>query len=432
MQEFRLPSFFRSDLFKSFTVLFSGTLIAQIIGYAVAPILTRLYSTAEMGEMLYYMRIIAFISSIATLRYEAALPLPKRDEHSYLMYRFVYLFSFWVLIFVALLLLLLTWLGIGFKNLEIWFIGFVILGSAAMIIINVGTSWAVRVGDYILISRQKISNSLVSNGLKWGFYFLHWKAFGLILATMLGFIVSAFEFIWDYFKTHRKFKALFSKRKTKVVLKEHREFPLLNLPHVLIDNGRDILLATLILAFFGQAVYGAYGHSYQMLRIPLMLIGVSIGQLFYNRSSDAMHNNKPITPILTKTIITLSLISLVPFTTLFLFGTEIFGFVFGQKWAVSGTYAESMSFWLMINFILSPVSALPLILNKQRYALVMGIVSSLIQVLPFWFFPLVFGKSEADFMFTLRFVSYVQASWLIFTLYLYYQFSLASDRKNLL
>ena len=91
MQEFRLPSFFRSDLFKSFTVLFSGTLIAQIIGYAVAPILTRLYSTAEMGEMLYYMRIIAFISSIATLRYEAALPLPKRDEHSYLMYRFVYL-----------------------------------------------------------------------------------------------------------------------------------------------------------------------------------------------------------------------------------------------------------------------------------------------------------------------------------------------------
>ena len=208
MQEFRLPSFFRSDLFKSFTVLFSGTLIAQIIGYAVAPILTRLYSTAEMGEMLYYMRIIAFISSIATLRYEAALPLPKRDEHSYLMYRFVYLFSFWVLIFVALLLLLLTWLGIGFKNLEIWFIGFVILGSAAMIIINVGTSWAVRVGDYILISRQKISNSLVSNGLKWGFYFLHWKAFGLILATMLGFIVSAFEFIWDYFKTHRKFKEI--------------------------------------------------------------------------------------------------------------------------------------------------------------------------------------------------------------------------------
>ena len=202
MQEFRLPSFFRSDLFKSFTVLISGTLIAQIIGYAVAPILTRLYSTAEMGEMLYYMRIIAFISSIATLRYEAALPLPKRDEHSYLMYRFVYLFSFWVLIFVALLLLLLTWLGIGFKNLEIWFIGFVILGSAAMIIINVGTSWAVRVGDYILISRQKISNSLVSNGLKWGFYFLHWKAFGLILATMLGFIVSALEFIWDLSLIH--------------------------------------------------------------------------------------------------------------------------------------------------------------------------------------------------------------------------------------
>ena len=53
--------------------------MAQVIGYAIAPILTRLYSNAEIGEMLYYMRLIAFISSIATLRYEAALPLPKRD-----------------------------------------------------------------------------------------------------------------------------------------------------------------------------------------------------------------------------------------------------------------------------------------------------------------------------------------------------------------
>lgn len=402
--------------------------MAQVIGYAIAPILTRLYTNAEMGEMLYYMRLIAFISSIATLRYEAALPLPKRDDHSYLMYRFVYLFSFWLLVFIACFLLVFS-VVFDLMNLQPWFILCVILGAAAMIVINVGTSWAVRTGTYGIISRQKITNSLVSNALKWGFFFLNWKSFGLILATLLGFVVSAIEFIWDFRKTHQRFRELFSPRKTRVVLKQHREFPLLNLPHVFIDNGRDMLLATLILAYFGEAVYGSYGHAYQMLRIPLMLVGVSVGQLFYNRSSEAMHKQKALTPILSKTIGVLTLISIIPFTVLFFYGTWIFGFVFGSTWGIAGTYAETMAFWLMVNFVLSPISALPLLLNKQRYALIMGLVSSLIQVIPFWVFPLLYGKSASVFILTLQTVSYIQAIWLIFTLYLYYRFALASDAK---
>jgi len=424
----RIRQFTKSDVFKSFTVLFSGTLMAQVIGYAIAPILTRLYTNAEMGEILYYMRLIAFISSIATLRYEAALPLPKRDDHSYLMYRFVYLFSFWLLVFIACFLLVFS-VVFDLMNLQPWFILCVILGAAAMIVINVGTSWAVRTGTYGIISRQKITNSLVSNALKWGFFFLNWKSFGLILATLLGFVVSAIEFIWDFRKTHQRFRELFSPRKTRVVLKQHREFPLLNLPHVFIDNGRDMLLATLILAYFGEAVYGSYGHAYQMLRIPLMLVGVSVGQLFYNRSSEAMHKQKALTPILSKTIGVLTLISIIPFTVLFFYGTEIFGFVFGTTWGIAGTYAETMAFWLMVNFVLSPISALPLLLNKQRYALIMGLVSSLIQVIPFWVFPLLYGKSASVFILTLQTVSYIQAIWLIFTLYLYYRFALASDAK---
>jgi len=425
----RIKRFTKTEIFKSFTVLFSGTLVAQVIGYAIAPILTRLYTNAEMGEMLFYMRLVAFVSSVATLRYEAALPLPKRDEHAYLIYRFIYLFAVWFLAFF--ILLMCAGLVLGYFVFPPWFVVMVIIGSAAMILINVGTSWMVRKGTYGIISRQKISNSLVSNGLKWGFYFLHWKAFGLILATLLGFVVSSLEFIWNFFKIHRRFRAHYSKHKTRIMLSSHREFPLLNLPHVLVDNGRDILLAGLILVSFGEAVYGSYGHSYQMLRIPLMLVGVSIGQLFYNRSSEAMHQNKPLTPILSKTILTLVLLSIVPFTILFFFGSDIFAFIFGENWRVSGAYAETMSFWLMVNFVLSPISALPLLLKKQREALLIGVISSLIQIIPFWLIPKIYGSSDQIFMYSLQVVSYTQAAWLIFTLFLYHRFASVSDANNL-
>jgi O-antigen/teichoic acid export membrane protein len=424
----RIKHFLKSDVFKSFTVLFSGTLIAQAIGYAIAPILTRLYTTAEMGEMLYYMRIVSFIASLVTLRYEAALPLPKREDHSYLLYRFIYLLSFWLLVFTAFTLAVLTWI-FNITNFEPWFYGCIILGSASMIVINVGTSWAVRTGSYGLISRQKIINSLVSNALKWVFFFWAWSSFGLILATMLGFVLSALEFLWDYRKTHRSFGQFFSRKKTRVILREHRKFPLLNLPHVLLDNGRDMLMATLILTAFDTGVYGAYGHAYQMLRIPLMLIGISIGQLFYNRSSDAMHRNKPLYPILLKTVRTLTFISVVPFTVLFFFGTEIFALVFGEKWAISGSYAETMSFWLMINFIFSPITALPLLLNRQKEALMVGFVSALLQIIPLWILPQWYGSSEGTFIFFLQVISYTQAVWLIFVLYLYFYYTRVADRK---
>jgi O-antigen/teichoic acid export membrane protein len=426
----RIKHFAKSDVFKSFTVLFSGTLVAQAIGYAIAPILTRLYSTAEMGEMLYYMRLVSFIASMATLRYEAALPLPKREEHSFLLYRFIYFLAFWILVFTTCVIVVLTWI-FNLTDFEPWFIGCVIAGTASMIIINVGTSWAVRTGSYGLISRQKIINSLVSNVLKWGFFFLAWSSFGLILATMLGFVISAAEFVWDYRRTHRTLRPLFSTKKTRVLLRAHKKFPLWNLPHVLLDNGRDMFLATLILASFSVSVYGAYGHAYQMLRIPLMLIGISIGQLFYNRSSEAMHQNKPLLPILSKTVFTLTIISIVPFTVLFFFGAEIFALVFGERWAVSGTYAETMSFWLMVNFVLSPITALPLLLNRQKEALIVGFISALLQIVPLWILPQWYGSSEDTFVFCLQVVSYSQAFWLIFVVYLYFHYTRVEDRKIL-
>jgi O-antigen/teichoic acid export membrane protein len=421
-----LFDFRKSHVFKSFVMLFSGTLLAQVISYAVAPVLTRLYGPSEMSEMMFFMRLIAFLSSVITLRFEAALPLPKIDAHSYLIYRFIYFFSFWVLLLLTLLCIVFALYDL-FPAFDSWFYLCTILGTAAMILINVGTSWAVRKGHYPIITRQKIINSLLSNGLKWGFYYLKWSAFGLILASLLGFLISSLEFVFNFFKTHRSLKSNFSKRKTAVLLKEHNDFPKLNLPHVFIDNGKEILLATIVLAFFGESIYGSYGHSYQMLRIPLMLVGVSVGQIFYNRASEAMHNKKPLFPIVSKTIGTLGIISLLPFLTLFFWGEEIFTFVFGDRWANSGVYAQIMTLWLMVNFVLSPITALPLLLNRQKEALFLGLISAVLQLIPFWVFPRLWGNSESVFVNTLYFVSISQAMWLIYIIFRYAYFALKYD-----
>ena len=419
---------FNSEYFKSLSVLRSGTVIAQIIGYALAPLLTRLYSTAEMGELALYMRITGFIAAIATLRYESALPIPKYDGHSYLLYRISLLLSFVVLGISSLILisLIVTDITPGFSW---YYLVLIILGSAAIVVINIGTNWSIRTGSFSLISRQKISNSLFSNFLKWGFAYLSWGYFGLILATFIGYFISSFEFVFNYRGLKKKFSKLKSRKKTWVLLKDHREFPLLNLPHILVDHGRDMLIATLILAYFSESVYGSFSHSYAMLRIPSMLIGVSLSQVFYNQAIKLYNNNQRMLPLLKKTIVMLLVISIMPFTILYLFGEPIFAWIFGVNWAEAGSYSETMSFWLMVSFIVSPISALPMILKKQKIALIFGIISALIQVLPLFIIPEIYGRTNETFVLTLQLISYSQALWFLLVLMIYFIFVYSHDLK---
>jgi O-antigen/teichoic acid export membrane protein len=419
---------FNSEYFKSLSVLLSGTVIAQIIGYALAPLLTRLYSTAEMGELALYMRITGFIAAIATLRYESALPIPKYDGHSYLLYRISLLLSFVVLGISSLILisLIMTDITPGFSW---YYLVLIILGSAAIVVINIGTNWSIRTGSFSLISRQKISNSLFSNFLKWGFAYLSWGYFGLILATFIGYFISSFEFVFNYRGLKKKFSKLKSRKKTWVLLKDHREFPLLNLPHILVDHGRDMLIATLILAYFSESVYGSFSHSYAMLRIPSMLIGVSLSQVFYNQAIKLYNNNQRMLPLMKKTISMLLIISIVPFTILYLYGEPIFVWIFGANWAEAGSYSETMSFWLMVSFIVSPISALPMILKKQKIALIFGIISALIQVLPLFIIPEIYGRTNETFVLTLQLISYSQALWFLLVLMIYFIFVYNHDLK---
>ena len=74
-----------------------------------------------------------------------------------------------------------------------------IISTGFVVFINLGTNWSIRQSDYKKISRQRIVNSLTSNSLKWIFGVFSMGAFGLILASLIGFGISSVWFI-NFFK----------------------------------------------------------------------------------------------------------------------------------------------------------------------------------------------------------------------------------------
>lgn len=408
-------SLVKNSFIRSVAVLVTGTTIAQGIGYLIAPILTRLYTAEEMGELNVYMRAVGFIAAMATVRYELTLPLPKRDSHSYLLYRLSLRLAMLILLGVGVLSFL-YFASNGFGSDNVLFISMTVISALFLVFINLGTNWSIRTASFKMISRSRVVNSLTANSLRWGFGLLQWGGLGLILATTIGYFLASLEFVREWFKINRLFKTEYSGKKTYALGMQYREFPLINLPHTLVDVGRDLIVAVLVIAFFAKDTFGYYSHSYAMLRIPVAIIGASIGQVLFNRCSEILNQGRSVSQLVQRTTFGLLALSVMPFILIFFYGEAIFAFVFGLEWSESGTQAEIMAPWLLLSFVASSISTLPAALLRQKEFFLLSLIGTILQLIGFGLLPWMFETEFNDFSSILYFVTYSQAIYLIVTI----------------
>lgn len=386
----------KSEFLKSVVLLTSGTFMAQVVSYVATPVITRLFTPDEIGELGIFLRITAFITAIATARYELSLPLPKKDQHAFQLFR--------LSLRIATITLLLTFLigliywGIqGFSATNFWIVLMIVVGSFFMIFKNIGTNWAIRMSNYKAISASSILTSFTANGLKIVAGLLAFGSLGLIVATVIGGGAAIIFFVKDYFNAKYQDGFQRSKKKIQVLSKKYRDFPIYNLPHMFLDHGRELLVAFFVVLYFDQSVFGSYDHSFRMLKLPLALIGTAMGQVFFNRCSRMYKENKALLPMLKRTTLQLFLISIIPFSIVFFFGEDLFLWIFGAEWGLSGRISELLAPWLMINFVASPISTIPMVVEKQKAFLWVGGIGSVLQVSAFGLLPLLHEKGWISF-----------------------------------
>lgn len=425
----RLKSYVQSEIAQRFYVLLSGTFFAQLIGYALAPVLTRLYTPEEMGELNLFLRITGFLSAVATLRYEMSLPLPKQDQHAFLIYRHSFritaiICGSFLIAAGALRIVNPSW------SLEPQMLLMILVATVFLVVINLGTNWSIRMSDFKRVTRQKVVNSLVSNGLKWSMAFLHWGGWSLIVATVVGYVLSSLEFLLGYSRLNKQFSAIRSRNKTRALLKEHRDFPTMNLPIVLIDNVRDLLMGAVVFGFYSASIFGSYSHSLAMLSLPIMLVSGSLSQVLFHQLASRRNEGKAMYGMVWKTIGVLIALSLVPFGVLRMYGQEIFTWVFGADWNDAGRYAETMTFWLLLNFVFSPLAIVPVVLKKQQFAFVFSTISALVQLAPFVWCYSHQMSAPSDFEWALNLSSNALAVWLVVLLVIYLRWVRMSDKEQ--
>ena len=70
----------KSAIVKNTSKLLAANVIAQVVGFAVYPILTRLYSPDDFGALNIFLTIGGIATLFATAEYQNSIMLPKSEK----------------------------------------------------------------------------------------------------------------------------------------------------------------------------------------------------------------------------------------------------------------------------------------------------------------------------------------------------------------
>ena len=94
---------------------------------------------------------------------------------------------------------------------------------------------------------------------------------------------------------------------------------------------------------------------------------------------------------------------------------------------IAGQLSEIMAPWLMINFIVTPLSTIPLVFNTQRSFFVIGLITSLLQISGFLLLPGLLLDNSQEMIVTFQIVTWSQV--LMNILVLIYLYKIVAKQK---
>ena len=352
----------------------TGSTIANAIPVAISPILTRIYSPEDFGLLALFVAITTIFGTIVNGRYELAIMLPKKDEDAIniVALGFVIMSLITLILFVIVIIFnekivhllnnkdIGTWLYI--VPLSIFFIG----------LFNLLNYFNNRKKYYKDIARANIIKSITMVAFQIVVGYLREGAAGLISGQIASQMTANIKLLTNIIK-NKLLLSKISKKKILQVAKRYKEFPKFSIAGALANKATGNLTNILISIFYNVSTLGFYSLVQRVLGVPSVLIGNSIGQVFFEEASKEKQLTGKAVKVFKSTVKKLFIIGAPSFGILFFIVEDLFAFVFGEEWRVAGGYARIMIPVFFIGYIVSTVSIVDSIFEKLFFYLCLQI-----------------------------------------------------------
>lgn len=365
-------TFGRPRFIRGIAILAGGAIIAQALPLLLTPILTRLFTPADMGLLALYLAFLGFATTGTTFGYSLAIVAAKHELQAADLTLVSGLLTFPFSIAAALFFWLLTdrgWIGFDALPSETAILMFPSLTLTGLFFTM--RYWLVRNENYAAISSATVSQSASRTGsqIVLGVGSGGWV--GLVLGEIVGRGVGL-RLMWRQCwpaVTSQSFP-LDITRLTRVIL-DYWKFPILSAPSSMLNSLALVLPVPLISAYFGLQAAGHFSLASRVLLLPLALIGMSVGDVFHNRIAEYSREGIASTrSFFLKVAVALFLMGILPMGMVFMFGESLFAIILGDQWATSGQLAAAITPWALAQLTVSPLSRVVTVFQRQELKLV--------------------------------------------------------------
>jgi len=385
-----------SKFLRNVIIVATGTAGAQAITIVFAPIITRLYGPEAFGLYGIFMSVVAVFTTITTLSYPIAIVLPKEDSDAMgIMLLSVYLSSS-IVVFISLILWLagdwfIQLLGLKAITAAAFLIPLMMLFSAWQQIVQ---RWLMRKKQFNITAKVAIVQALIVNGAKTGIGWFNPVTTTLLIISILGSLLHAVMLLFSMERTGVRECAWQNPTFLWILAKRYYDFPLYRTPQIFINVVSQSLPVLMLASFFDPIVAGFYTLGRMTMGLPSVLIAQSVGDVFYPRITDAMHNGENVTRLIIKATLALAVVGFFPFVLVVTFGPSLFGFVFGSEWIMAGEYARWLAPMFFFGFINKPsVDSIPA-LGLQKGLLVYELFSTGTKLLAIYIGFVIFANDK--------------------------------------
>lgn len=379
-----IKTFRQSKFVRNVFAVATGIAAAQAISLAFMPFLTRLYGPEAFGALAAFTAILNIITSLATLGYANAIVMPKTQEGANAVAR-LSLVSAVIVSPVALIVIyafqeqLASLAGLSSEPNLLYLIP---ISLVLVALLSVANQAAIREGLFKAKSSSYVASTFIVNLGKLGVGYISATGITLIIFLIISNLINYTMLMARVPKVGAfDFRQWFGISGIRQAAFNYKDFAIYRMPQSILNAASLGLPVILLTNFFSTSAAGQYAITTLILGAPVMLLGNSVLEVFFPKITTLVRDNPASAfHMLWKSTLLMSVIGLVPFSIIFLWGDLILPWVLGEAWGRAGEYSQWIALWMFSVLITRPAVAAMPVLKLQGFLLVYEIIITVLRI----------------------------------------------------
>jgi O-antigen/teichoic acid export membrane protein len=372
-----------SKYLKHTFTLLSGIGIGQILSLLSLPLLTRLYTSEQIGAYFFVYALAGIGSAILSLQSHLTIVRANslHEAHQNLSYSItINLATHFFLMVICGMVYVSPLMGTFIGKAGVLLLYCPVLSFLMSTQLSFDNFYNHQ-QQYKKLRRLKISRSAIMVGLQlllpliWNgnvHFLVLAQIAGLALVLALNWmevkplIIVGNKHCWAQYREQQKDILIYS---TAISIVNTIST---NIPYLLITY------------FFGAGMTGYYGMAHRIVGMPLNLLGESIGVVFYQKGAQLKNYSHKLKPLFSKTLSMLVKFGIGPALVALLLAKPIFTVLLGSDWTTTGTILQIITPWLFLVYVNSAISYLISILQFQQHWIKYEVAHLAVRSLAIW------------------------------------------------